>query len=436
MKRALALIMSAVMALSLVACGGNTTTDTPNTTAPESEGTSTPAAPTSDKEIVYWSMWTESEPQGKVIKEAAEAYEAATGVHVNIEWKGRDITTVLKAALDSGESVDVFDDDFQRVSVQFAENCLSLEDMAKAADYESFAVAALPTAVRGWAGELVCIPYQPYTSGVFYTKSSFKKAGITAEPKTWEEFLDVCDKLKAAGYTPLAQDDAYTMYTFGFMLARMIGEDGVAALTEKGGWAASAEAKQAAQFVVDLREKGYLSETAPDAWPAGENELGLGTAAMVVNASWVPGEITNNMKEGSVELDEEWGMFNFPTMTASDKDPNTVANIGAQALAVNKNSKHPQEAFDFIMYLTSGKFDQKMALESNGIPADTRNTEWPEMIANVRDAFNAQTDVYEWNMGLNKNAELKDAVKENINKLFEGKLDAQAFVDAMDAMYK
>ncbi len=436
MKRALALIMSAVMALSLVACGGNTTNNTPNTTAPESEGTSTPAAPASDKEIVYWSMWTESEPQGKVIKEAAEAYEAATGVHVNIEWKGRDITTVLKAALDSGEAIDVFDDDFQRVSVQFAENCLSLEDMAKAADYESFAVAALPAAVRGWAGELVCIPYQPYTSGVFYTKSSFAKAGITAEPKTWEEFLDVCDKLKAAGYTPLAQDDAYTVYTFGFMLARMIGEDGVAALTEKGGWAASAEAKQAAQFVVDLREKGYLSETAPDAWPAGENELGLGTASMVVNASWVPGEITNNMKEGSVELDEEWGMFNFPTMTASDKDPNTVANIGAQALAVNKNSKHPQEAFDFIMYLTSGEFDQKMALESNGIPADTRNAEWPEMIANVRDAFNAQTDVYEWNMGLNKNTELKDAVKENINKLFEGKLDAQAFVDAMDAMYK
>ena len=434
MKRALALIMSAVMALSLVACGSSTTSEA--TSTPETEGTSTSAAPASDKEIVYWSMWTEAEPQGKVIKEAAEAYEKETGVHVKIEWKGRDVTNVLKASLDAGETIDVFDDDFQRVSEQFSENCLSLEEMAKAANYEDFAVAALPTAVRGWAGELVCIPYQPYTSGVFYTKSSFEKAGITAEPKTWEEFLTVCDKLKAAGYTPLAQDDAYTMYTFGFMLARMIGEDAVVKLTEDGGWGASAEAKQAAQFVVDLREKGYLGETAPDAYPAGENELGLGLASMVVNASWVPGEITNNMKEGNVELDEEWGMFNFPAMTANDKDPVTVANIGAQAMAVNKNSKHPQEAFDFIMYVTSGEFDQKMALECNGIPADTRNEKWPEMIANVRDAFNAQTDVYEWNMGLNSNAEIKDALQENVNKLFEGKLDAQGFVDAMDSLYK
>ncbi|EJX02465.1 extracellular solute-binding protein [gut metagenome] len=226
------------------------------------------------------------------------------------------------------------------------------------------------------------------------------------------------------------------MYTFGFILARMIGEDAVKELTTNGGWGATAEAKQAAQFVVDLRKNGYLSDTAPDAYPAGENELGLGTAAMVVNASWVPGEITNNMKEGNVELNEEWGMFNFPSMTANDKDPSTVANIGAQAMAVNKNSKHAQEAFDFIMYVTSGEFDQKMALESNGIPADTRNEKWPDMIANVRDAFNAQTDVYEWNMGLNANAEVKDALKENINKLFEGKLDAQGFVDAMDGLYK
>ncbi|EJW95034.1 extracellular solute-binding protein, partial [gut metagenome] len=189
MKRVLALLLSAVMALSLVACGGTTSEPASESTPASASGSeSTPAAPTSDKEIVYWSMWTESEPQGKVIKEAAEAYEAATGVHVKIEWKGRDVTNVLKAALDAGEAIDVFDDDFQRVSQQFAENCLSLEDMAKAAKYEDFAVAALPTAVRGWAGNLVCIPYQPYTSGVFYTKSSFEKAGITAEPKTWDEF--------------------------------------------------------------------------------------------------------------------------------------------------------------------------------------------------------------------------------------------------------
>ena len=424
MKKAIALGLSAVMAAGLVACGGSTSSSTP------ASGSDSTAAPSTGKEITYWSMWTEAEPQGIVIKEAAEAFEKETGVKVNIEWKGRDITTVVKAALDSGEKIDVFDDDFQRVSTQFAENCLDLEEMAAAAGYEEYAVAALPTAVRGWAGSLVCIPYQPYTSGVFYTQSAFDAAGITEEPQTWDEFLEACQKLKDAGYTPLAQDSAYTTYTYGFILARMIGEDAVKTLAEEGGWGASAEAKQAAQYIVDLRENGYLSETCPDEFPNGENELGFGTAAMVVNASWVPGEITNN-----TGCDETWGMFNFPSMTENDVDPNTVANIGAQALAVNKDSENPQEAFDFIMFLTSGEYDQKMATESNGIPADTRNEEWPELIANIRDDFNAQTDVYEWNMGLNSNDEVKDSVDDNIKKLFEGSLDAQGFVDAMDALY-
>lgn len=424
MKKAIALGLSAVMAAGLVACGGSNSSSTP------ASGSGSAAAPSTGKEITYWSMWTEAEPQGVVIKEAAEAFEKETGVHVNIEWKGRDITTVVKAALDSGEKFDVFDDDFQRMSTQFAENCLDLEEMAAAAGYEDYAVAALPVAVRGWSGSLTCIPYQPYTSGVFYTQSAFDAAGITEEPQTWDEFLEVCQKLKDAGYTPLAQDSAYTTYTYGFMLARMIGEDAVKTLAKEGGWGASAEAKQAAQFVVDLRENGYLSETCPDEWPNGENELGLGLAAMVVNASWVPGEITNN-----TGCDETWGMFNFPSMTENDVDANTVANIGAQALAVNKDSENAQEAFDFIMFLTSGEYDEKMALESKGIPADTRNEEWPEMIANIRDDFNAQTDVYEWNMGLTSNDEVKDSVDDNIKKLFEGSLDAQGFVDAMDALY-
>ena len=427
MKRILALALAAVMALGMVGCG-------PKDNGSASASGSVAGSGTGE-EIVYWSMWTENEPQGMVIKEAAAAYEAKTGIHVNIEWKGRDITTVLKAALDAGENVDVFDDDFQRVSTQFAENAADLEEMAKAAGYEDFAVPALPTAVRGWAGKLVCIPYQPYTSGVFYTQSSFDAAGIKEEPKTWDEFLDVCQKLKDAGYTPLAQDDAYTRYTFGFVLARMIGEDAVKELTTNGGWAASAEAKQAAQFIVDLRDKGFLSDTAPDAYPNGENELGLGTASMVVNASWVPGEITNNVKEGGTELNETWGMFNFPNMTANDKDAATIANIGAQAMAVNAKSEKAQAAFDFIMTVTSGEFDQKMALECNGIPADTRNEEWPEMIANIRDDFNAQTDVYEWNMGLNANADVKEGLTECVTKLFEGGLDAQGFVEAMDALY-
>src|SRR6201996_897449 len=52
-----------------------------------------------------------------------------------------------------------------------------------------------------------------YSWGMFYRKDLFQKVGIASEPKTWDEFLDACKKLKAAGITPIAVGgrDAWTL---------------------------------------------------------------------------------------------------------------------------------------------------------------------------------------------------------------------------------
>ena len=46
-----------------------------------------------------WSMWSAGEVQANAIQAAADAFEAETGAHVNIEWKGRDVNTLISAAL-------------------------------------------------------------------------------------------------------------------------------------------------------------------------------------------------------------------------------------------------------------------------------------------------------------------------------------------------
>ena len=40
--------------------------------------------------------------------------------------------------------------------------------------------------------------------GFFYRKDLFDNAGVKSEPKTWDEFLDACKKLKASGLAPIA----------------------------------------------------------------------------------------------------------------------------------------------------------------------------------------------------------------------------------------
>lgn len=439
-RKLLGVLLSVTMVAAMLAgCGGGGDDKAANDTKTEDTAKDDAAADdtadaaddkaASGDSLVYWSMWESGEPQAIAIQKVLDAYTEETGIGVDVQWKGRDISKVIVAALEAGEKIDLFDEDYQRVGEQYGDLCMDLEEMAKAADYESHAVAAFPTAMRGWAGSLKGIPYQAYTSGVFYNKAIFEEAGVEKEPETWAEFLDVCQKIKDAGYAPLALDDAYVRYNYGYHIARYMGEEAVKTLTMDGGWAANEQAKKATQDIVDFLAAGYLSEDAPGAYPENENTIGYDETAMIVNASWVPSEITNQ-----TQCDIEWGMFNYPSVEGGT-DPNTVANVGAQAFAIPAYTEKGQEAFDLIMKLATGEGDQAIALETNSIPADPTNEEWPEIIAGCRDSFNALTGVYEWNSGLNKNDKIKEELNTNILKLFEGEYDTDGFLAAMDGLY-
>lgn len=139
--------------------------------------------------------------------------------------------------------------------------------------------------------------------------------------------------------------------------------------------------------------------------------------------------------ETGIQVEVQWNGRDTQQQTIQAALPAAVRNWAGELIAIPSYSEHPQEAFDLITKIPSGEFDEKMAMASNGIPADTRNEEWPEMLAGVREAFNVQTGVYDWNCGLNENGDLGTAFQDPAAKLFEGSLDGQGFVEAMDALY-
>ncbi len=395
----------------------------------------------SDDTLVYWSMWESTEPQGKVIQEAADAYAEESGVKVQVEFKGRTgIREGLEPALAAGQKIDMFDEDIDRVNGVWGSYLMDLEELSKANDYESTANAGLMAACRDvGGGTLKSIPYQPNVFAFFYNQDLFDQAGITEVPATWAEFKDVCQKLKDNGITPMTMDDAYATCVIGYHLGRLVGEAGVREIVTEGKWDDPAVLKMA-QDIEELASAGYYSElVGSNVWPAGQNsELATGTVAMYLNGSWLPNEVKDIAGE-----DFNWGCFAYPALDECETNLENAAatgveanNFGAQVLAINKDSAMGEEAFGLIQKITKGEFDQKLAEDSIGIPSDTENTEWPALVSCAKPVIEASTTRYTWAVGVEANEDMTPVIKENFIKLMAGSCTAQEFVDAMVAASK
>lgn len=414
------LLCTAMVASMAVGCGGKK---------------SDSGSSSSDK-LVYWSMWEATEPQGQAIQEAIDAYTKETGVEVDVQFKGRTgIREGLESALKSGTNIDMFDEDIDRVNGTWGSYLMDLEQLAKDNDYEKTANAGLIQACRDVAGgTLKSIPYQPNVFAFFYNQNLFDQAGIKETPKTWDEFLGVCQKLKDAGITPMTMDDAYATCVIGYHLGRYVGEEGVKKIVTEGLWDDPA-VLQMAKDIEELASKGYFSENVgKNVWPNGQNvELAGGQVAMYLNGSWLPNEV-----KATAGPDFKWGCFAYPELGECEtniegaKATGTESNnFGAQVFAINKDSQKSKEAFDLITYITKGEYDQKLADASIGIPADTTNTEWPELVKCAKPVIETSTNRFSWAVGVESNADMTPSIKENFIKLMAGTLDAEGFVSAM-----
>lgn len=412
-----ALLVSAMAVSMLAGCGS-------------SDSGSDSGDSKAEKEITYWSMWNSTENQAKVIQEAADAYEKETGVHVNIEWKGRDVKTLIGSALQAGEDIDLYDDDYQRVVQNTKDYLVDLTDMAAKADYESHAMPVIYEKALSWGdGKLYTIPYQIYTTGVWYNKEIFKEAGVEdAAPATWTEFLDVCQKIKDAGYNPITcNSDTSVELLYGFQLARYIGQDAVLDCYNNGSWSEVPEAKKAAEDIATLVDKGYFSPNAPANYPDGQNEIGFGESAMILNASWIPNEINQNTGETI-----DWGFFPWPAVEGG-VDGTEASMVGSQGFGIPAKSEMQQEAFDFAMMIATGDYDLKMAESVSSIPSDTANTEWPAAIAEAQPYFEKMTKPYDWAVGLETDSNIAPIVSENIINLVKGDVTPDEFIKNLDA---
>ena len=165
-------------------------------------------------------------------------------------------------------------------------------------------------------GRLPLMTFQCNAEYFFYNKEMFASAGIEETPKTIDEFLEVCEKLYQAGFTPLAVGDVtggMFMRYMAFIPFRMSGNEFIenaCAGTERF---SSEQGLLAAEFMSKIGK--YMPEgfTTSD-YDTFVNLFTGGECAMMYNGTWV----LESVVDENMALREEFGVFTMPTYNEED----------------------------------------------------------------------------------------------------------------------
>ncbi|MFK7691619.1 ABC transporter substrate-binding protein [Paenibacillus sp. HJGM_3] len=326
--------------------GGETATNTPT-----SGGT---AAASNDKEftIRVGSWFLDDRPYQQAYMKAVEAGYKKLYPKAKIQWDitlGATFFDKLKAQFASDSAPDVTF--FQKKDWFKAGNFMDLSNepwVSRLSETGKKSPAVL------YEGKILGVPLgSTPAGGVWYNADMFNELGLKP-PKTVQEFMDVCEKLKAAGKTPIALGfkDVWTAQLF---MSLWIQSYGFASDSEYGKKMYNGVIKSddpAIQAVYrnlqTMKEKGYFNKNALSIdWPASAQLLASGEAGMIVQGPYMPGTNKDNIEKGGYK---PFQLGYFPLM---DDKGNTQVPVGTNAsLAINAKTKLVEESKALVNLMT------------------------------------------------------------------------------------
>lgn len=283
--------------------------------------------------------------EAEVVRQAAALFEADTGAHVNFSFGENEQPSDILAI--SGSELSGRRDAL-----------LDLTDFAAAADYENHSAAFLRKQVVDRCGSLKAIPWEPELWGIYYNREIMKANDIVVMPEDWETYMTMCSILRNKGYQIMALDEPKAALATTLHLERTFGWDNLKKLDKK-----SPELQHSLQEIIDFLNYGFFSGGWPETTETLQSRIGLRNTAMFVGSNR-----DCTALESAVPCDLEWGVFAYP---GSGAGTGTAAD--SSVLAVSANCSEPEAAFEFIMLVTTGEFDQLRVDLTEGIPADPHN---------------------------------------------------------------
>ena len=268
--------------------------------------------------------------------------------------------------------------------------------------------------------------------GYFYNKDLFAQAGIQPA-KTWDEFFSNCDKLLAAGITPLAMDTAdsawITQLWWGAMTATA-GEDGLTFMQTMNPRDYNLpELISSAEKIQKMLQNYTTADAIGGKYENAANNFLSGQAAIIANGPWMIGDFSDTTKT-SADFAEKVGVAIYPDGFVYD------APIQGYIVTKQDDPKLEEAAVEMVKFFTSAHA-QQLGLEMQGmVPAspsveitDVAKEQYPLLVEFLDEASKATVSTD--NMQATMFSNLLDVISQELPRLHSGELDAAGFCQAM-----
>jgi raffinose/stachyose/melibiose transport system substrate-binding protein len=210
-------------------------------------------------------------------------------------------------------------------------------------------------------------------NGIIYNREIFAEHDLEV-PRTWDELIEVCDALQAAGVTPFygTLADGWTALPALNALGAYVAQDGffdqlhaagqdasAAPVSFRSDWAGVLDQEQT---LFSYAQEGYRGRTYDD----GNAAFAHGEVAMLMQGVWAVSPIK------AIEPDVDLGVFPYP---GTDDPADTLLVSGVDvAVAVGRDTPHPEEAMRFVEYLfrpeTLDEYAASQSMFSTSVTSD------------------------------------------------------------------
>lgn len=207
--------------------------------------------------------------------------------------------------------------------------------------------------------EAAGLPTDPAeVAALINSPEAFQKAGLQVKEKTGKPFVDSIEMAYRAYLD--ASEETY------------LNPKGELLLEEEGN-----AVKKAFDYAVKLNELGIVGKF--DMWtPEWSNAVNTGEFAAELGAGWLKGWMEGNAPDAV----GKWKVATLPTEFA--------ANWGGSYISIPKETKHAEEAYDFVEWLVSPE-NQLKSFQSKGLfPSAPSVYEMDEFKANEDEFFGGQ----------------------------------------------